>query len=78
MAEDGDAGALGSVLREQPLLGGSARAHELPEAGGVELLGAEATLAEVREREVHVVAAEEQVVSDGDALDGEGIRLRLG
>src|SRR5262249_29506297 len=71
VAEDGDADTIGRVLGEEALLGGAARAHQLPEAGGVELRAAEPPLAEVREGQVHVVSAEQEVTADGHALDGE-------
>ena len=64
----------GVARRGARSLARAARGDELPEARRRRASPRvdEARLAEVREREVHVVAAEEQVWPDGDARDATG------
>src|SRR5262245_27389823 len=51
------------------LFGRAARAHELAEAARIQLVRRDARLAEVSERQTHVVSAEEEVMADGDPGD---------
>ncbi len=72
-AEQGHRNVLGSIHRQQLLLRYPAALHQLREAGGGQALarrataGVEALLDQVGERQVHVVAAQHQVVADADA-----------
>src|SRR5262249_22318687 len=64
-AEDGDRDVLGRIVGavEEALLRGAASDHKLTKARWIELgrRGHEPWLGKVREREIHVVAAEEEV-----------------
>ena len=77
--EDRDRGAFERAVREERLLrlpGGVRQRDELP---AVDLLSAagDFVLEEVRQGEIHVVAAEEDVVAHRDALQGQ-VALPLG
>jgi hypothetical protein len=68
-ARDGEGPRRALRLREDALLGDAARLHQRREAVRVEPPSlAEAPLDTAGEREVHVVAAEQQVIADGGAL----------
>ena len=72
-AQQRDRDLVGSIHRQQLLLRYPAALHQLREAGGGQALarrataGVEALLDQVGERQVHVVAAQHQVVADADA-----------
>ena len=76
LREHGDGDVVGRVVAEERLLRGPAGEHELAEARRVQfgLSCNHSRLDGVRQREVHVVAAEQQVVADGDAGHLEGRR----
>ena len=71
--QHGEGHALRRRVAEEALLRAAARVHEAAQLPVVERRAARGeTLAQhVREREVHVVAAEEDVVADGDAAQRE-------
>ena len=79
-ARDRHRGALGRVGREQQLLGRAAGLHQRAELRRIQLADWSASacspatslqllLQRPREQEVHVVAAQQQVIADGDALE---------
>ena len=68
-AGDGDGPRRARLVAEQALLGDAAGLHQLLEGVRLELAAArEPRLDATGEREIHVVAAEQQVIADGGAL----------
>ena len=66
-ARDREGRLLRSAFREEELLGGARCLHQRAELGRVQSL-AEALLGNPGQREVHVVAAQEEVIADGDSF----------
>ena len=69
----GSARLAGALAAEQRLLGGAAEVGERVPALAVELL-AEARLEQARQRDVDVVAAEQDVIADGEPFERRGAR----
>ena len=72
-SRDGDGHRRDARIGEEPLLGGSARVRERCHLGAIDLFarGGDLLRDDVGEGEVHVVAAEQDVFSDGHALELE-------
>ena len=69
-AEQRDRHGCGRILREQLNLGDTAALYQLRESGGGQTLlagGQKLRLQPMRKRQIHVVAAEHQVLADGNA-----------
>ena len=73
-ARERDLDLLGRVVAEEPLLRFAAERRELLPARGVETGSPEIVGDAVREREVHVVTAEQDVVADRDPFEPETLR----
>ncbi|PMQ15051.1 hypothetical protein JaAD80_17685 [Janthinobacterium sp. AD80] len=72
-AQQGDGRLVGCVAGEQQFLGGAAAFHQLRQARGGQLhaafdTGGQARFHQVRQRQVHIVAAEYQMIADAAAF----------